>query len=86
MKTSLRYAALTAALAAAAVLMTWPLARVTDVAVPSSDDAYFSIWRLAWVAHALPADPGRLVRAWNNKVYEWFRANVDRGQETKAAP
>jgi hypothetical protein len=33
-----------------------------------------------------PADPGRLVRAWNNKVYEWFRANVDRGQETKAAP
>jgi hypothetical protein len=33
-----------------------------------------------------PADPGSLVRAWNNKVYEWFRANVDRGQETKAAP
>jgi hypothetical protein len=33
-----------------------------------------------------PADPGRLVRAWNNKVYEWFRANVDRGQETQAAP
>jgi hypothetical protein len=33
-----------------------------------------------------PADPGRLVRAWNNRVYEWFRENVDRGQETKAAP
>jgi hypothetical protein len=33
-----------------------------------------------------PADPGRLVRAWNNRVYEWFRANVDRGQETQAAP
>jgi hypothetical protein len=33
-----------------------------------------------------PADPGRLVRAWNAKVYEWFRANVDRGQETQAPP
>ena len=33
-----------------------------------------------------PADPGSLVRAWNNKVYEWFRASVDRGRETKAAP
>ena len=33
-----------------------------------------------------PADPGRLVRAWNNKVYEWFRENVDRGRETRATP
>jgi hypothetical protein len=33
-----------------------------------------------------PADPGRLVRAWNVAVYEWFRDNVDRGQETVAAP
>jgi hypothetical protein len=33
-----------------------------------------------------PADPGQLVRAWNNRIFEWFRANVDRGQETRAAP
>jgi len=26
------------------------------------------------------------VRAWNVAVYEWFRDNVDRGQETQAAP
>jgi hypothetical protein len=33
-----------------------------------------------------PADPGRLVRAWNNAVYTWFRDAVDRGRETRAAP
>ena len=43
--------------------MTWPLGRVTDAVVPASDDAYFSIWRLAWVAHQLPEDPRRLFDA-----------------------
>lgn len=33
-----------------------------------------------------PANPGRLVAAWNVQVYQWFRDNVDRGQETRAAP
>ena len=57
------YAALTAAAATVAVLMTWPLGRVSDAVVPASDDAYFSIWRLAWVAHQLPEHPGRLFDA-----------------------
>ena len=43
--------------------MTWPLGRVTDVVIPASDDAHFSIWRLAWVAHQLPADPQHLFDA-----------------------
>lgn len=43
--------------------MTWPLGRVTDVVIPASDDAQFSIWRLAWVAHQLPADPQHLFDA-----------------------
>ena len=33
-----------------------------------------------------PADPGSLVKTWNNKVFEWFRDNVDRGRSTKATP
>ena len=43
--------------------MTWPLGRVTDAVIPASDDAQFSIWRLAWVAHQLPADPRHLFDA-----------------------
>ena len=43
--------------------MTWPLGRVTDVVIPASDDAQFSIWRLAWVAHQLPVDPRHLFDA-----------------------
>lgn len=43
--------------------MTWPLGRLTAVRVPASDDAYFSIWRLAWVAHQLPNDPAHLFDA-----------------------
>jgi len=46
-----------------AVFMTWPIGRVTNVVVPASDDAYFSIWRLAWIAHQLPSDPSRLFDA-----------------------
>jgi len=48
---------------AIAVIMTWPLGRVTDVVIPASDDVHFSIWRLAWVAHQLPADPLHLFDA-----------------------
>jgi hypothetical protein len=62
-KASLRYAALTAAAIAIAVVMTWPLGRVSDAVVPASDDAYFSIWRLAWIAHQLPEHPRRLFDA-----------------------
>ncbi|HEX6164146.1 MAG TPA: hypothetical protein VFZ31_12320 [Vicinamibacterales bacterium] len=63
MTASLRYAALTAASIVIVVVMTWPLGRVTHAVVPASDDAYFSIWRLAWIAHQLPEDPRHLFDA-----------------------
>lgn len=62
-RSSVRYLALTAASIAIAILMTWPLGRVTDVVIPASDDVHFSIWRLAWVSHQLPADPRHLFDA-----------------------
>ena len=43
--------------------MTWPLGRVTHPVLPASDDAYFSVWRLAWIAHQLPEDPRHLFDA-----------------------
>ena len=45
------------------VAMTWPLLSPTARLVPDSDDAYFSVWRLAWVAHQLPRDPWHLFDA-----------------------
>lgn len=42
--------------------MTWPLAFSASL-VPDSDDAYFSIWRLAWIAHQLPVDAAHLFDA-----------------------
>jgi hypothetical protein len=58
-----RLAALIGCCGALAVFMTWPLGRVTNAIVPASDDVYFSIWRLAWIAHQLPNDPGHLFDA-----------------------
>ncbi len=52
-------AALFAALAA---LFTWPQALHLD-AVPDFKDAYFNIWRMAWIAHQLPRDPLHLFDA-----------------------
>ena len=50
---------LLAAAIAAAVLMTWPLA--TDLGrlgrTENSGDARFSVWNVAWVAHALTTNP-----------------------------
>lgn len=46
-----------------AIAMTWPLSSFSSVNVPTSDDAYFSIWRLAWVAHQLPTNPRHLFDA-----------------------
>lgn len=46
-----------------AVVMTWPLAAPGSGAVPDVDDAYFSIWRLAWIAHQLVRDPAALFDA-----------------------
>jgi hypothetical protein len=58
-----KYAWLAAIFAVLAMVMTWPLGRLTLVGLPASDDAYFSVWRLAWIAHQLPADPARLFDA-----------------------
>ena len=60
---ALKHVALAVVSAALAILMTWPLGRISHAIVPASDDASFSIWRLAWVAHQLPEDPARLFDA-----------------------
>jgi len=50
---------------AATILMTWPLA--SDLAhlgrTANSGDARFSVWTVAWVAHALLTDPSNLFDA-----------------------
>jgi hypothetical protein len=45
------------------IAMTWPLLSPAAGVIPNSDDAYFSVWRLAWVAHQLPRDPAHLFDA-----------------------
>ena len=62
-RTSGLYAAVAAASLVIVLMMTWPLGRVSPAVVPASDDAYFSIWRLAWIAHQLPEDPRRVFDA-----------------------
>lgn len=52
-----------ALLAALTVIMTWPQALHIATRLPAHDDPLFSIWRLAWIAHALPADPWHLFDA-----------------------
>jgi len=45
-----------------AAVMIRPLATSSSL-LPDSDDALFSVWRLAWVAHQLPRDPAHLFDA-----------------------
>jgi hypothetical protein len=52
-----------ALLVALTVLLTWPQALHLGTRVAAHDDALFSIWRLAWVAHELPTDPRHLFDA-----------------------
>jgi hypothetical protein len=47
--------------AALTVLMTWPQARHLSTHVPDADDPLLSIWRIAWIAHALPTRPADLL-------------------------
>jgi hypothetical protein len=49
--------------AALTIAMTWPLLSPAAAVVPDSDDAYFSVWRLAWFAHQLPKNPLHLFDA-----------------------
>jgi hypothetical protein len=46
--------------AALAVVNTYPLARTPASVIGVHGDAYFSVWRLAWVAHQLRTDPRHL--------------------------
>ena len=41
------------------VVATWPQAARLD-SVPDNVDAYFSLWRIGWIAHQLPSRPGEL--------------------------
>jgi hypothetical protein len=44
-------------------MLTWPQALHLTTRVPGHDDPLFSIWRLAWIAHALQSDPRHLFDA-----------------------
>ena len=46
-----------------ACAMTFPLARFASPVLPDSDDAYFSVWRIAWVSHQITRDPRSLFDA-----------------------
>lgn len=52
-----------ALLSALTVLITWPAALHLTTRVPGHDDPLFSMWRLGWLAHALPHDPRHLFDA-----------------------
>ena len=45
------------------IAMIWPLLDPRAHGLPDLDDAYFSVWRLAWFAHQLPLDPRQLFDA-----------------------
>jgi hypothetical protein len=49
-------------LAAAPIALLWPLVTAPAV-VPDMDDAFFNVWRLAWIAHQLVHDPIHLFDA-----------------------
>ena len=44
-------------------VVSYPQIRWLSTHVPWSSDPYFSIWRLAWVAHAIISDPQRFFEA-----------------------
>ncbi|MGH9143942.1 MAG: hypothetical protein ACRD2I_22620 [Vicinamibacterales bacterium] len=52
-----------ALLSALTVIMTWPQALHLATQIPNHDDPLFSIWRLAWIAHALAHEPAHLFDA-----------------------
>jgi len=42
------------------VYLTWPQAAVMNTSFAWHNDPHFSVWRLAWIAHALRSDPAHL--------------------------
>jgi hypothetical protein len=51
------------AVAVAALALLWPLLAPGHPVLPDIDDAFFNIWRLAWIAHQLVRDPIHLFDA-----------------------
>jgi hypothetical protein len=43
-------------------VFTWPQV-IHPLSVPANIDAYFNMWRVAWIAHQLPIDPAHLFDA-----------------------
>lgn len=58
-----RLAGATLGLIGLTVILTWPQVLHLGGAIPDHDDPFFSMWRLAWIAHALPQDPAHLFNA-----------------------
>lgn len=56
------WAMVTALFICATAVLTWPQL-LRPASVPPHQDSWFSMWRLAWIAHQLPRDPGRLFDA-----------------------
>ena len=63
MKMPVRAFALLVFYAALTALVTYPQVWLLDRGIPDLVDAYFSIWRLAWIAHQLPHGPLHLFDA-----------------------
>jgi hypothetical protein len=58
-----RHAAIVLLFFALTALVTYPQVRGLGTSVPHHTDPYFSMWRLAWVAHAIRTDPRTLFEA-----------------------
>jgi hypothetical protein len=52
-----------AAIVVLTMFVTWPQCWYLGTRVAVHDDSYFSMWRLAWIAHALATDPRHLFDA-----------------------
>ena len=52
-----------AAIVVLTIFVTWPQCWYLGTRVAAHDDSYFSMWRLAWIAHALATDPRHLFDA-----------------------
>jgi hypothetical protein len=52
-----------AAIVVLTLFVTWPQCLYLGTRVAVHDDAYFSMWRLGWIAHALATDPRHLFDA-----------------------
>src|ERR1700688_1578887 len=55
--------AATAAAVALTLFLTWPQCLYLGTRIATHNDPYLSMWRLAWIAHALGTDPRHLYDA-----------------------